>query len=207
MMLPDGATWSTAGRPAAGRFRAWADLAAQGAYPVRFERDGDPDAPFSAEVRARVLGGARLFQVRADGHRACRGRAEVAGTRQELYCVQQFAGAGRVRHARGEALLGPGGVVVHRSDLPVEIAPLSGTAFRAWVLSRKRLDAVLPVGAGPTFTVGPESGTGALVAAMAETLAREADRLEPAAAGAVVDNFCRLLAIAGGLVRADGLEG
>ena len=207
MMLPDGSTWSTAGLPARERFRAWAELGARAAYPVRFERDGDPDAPFSGEMRVRVLGGVRFYRVCADGHRARRGRAEVAGTREEFYCVQQFASAERVSHPRGEALLGPGAVVAHRSDLPVETASLGGTAFRAWFLPRARLDALLPAGAGPVFAVGPEAGTGALVAAMAGTLAQEADRLEPAAVDAVVDNFCRLLAIAGGLARADGLEG
>jgi AraC-like DNA-binding protein len=48
---------------------------------------------------------------------------------------------------------------------------------------------------------------GALVTATAEALAREAERLEPAAVDAVLDNFCRLLAIAGGLARADAVAG
>src|SRR3954470_12515975 len=128
--MPDGATWSTAGLPARRQFRAWADLAAQGVYPVEFERDGDPDAPFSGEMRARLVGDACLLRVRSDGHRARRGRAEVAGTRDEFYCVQQFAATKWVRHAREEAVLGPGQVVVHRSDLPFETVALGGMDFR-----------------------------------------------------------------------------
>ena len=52
----------------------------------------------------------------------------------------------------------------------------------------------------------PRRDGGALASAAAEAIAAQADQLEPAATDAVVDNFCRLLAIAVG-VRPDALEG
>jgi AraC-like DNA-binding protein len=199
--------WATKGLPKHEQFRAWADLASQAVYPVRLKRDGDPAAPFFGEIRTRTLGKVSFFQVRADGHQVLRQRAEVTETREEFYHIEQLTDAKWVRHSRGEALFEPGQVVVYRSDLFFEMAALGGMAFCSWVVPRKKLDVLLPAGLGPLFTIGSQSGVGALVAATTETLAREVDRLEPPVVEAVLDNFCHLLAIASGLVSAGELEG
>src|SRR4051794_7380121 len=85
--------WSSAALPPRDQFRAWAEFATQGIYEVQFERDSDSHAPFLGQIRTRSLGGACFFEARTDPLRVVRGRAEVARTRQDFYCIQQLAAA------------------------------------------------------------------------------------------------------------------
>ena len=96
--------------------------------------------------------------------------------------------------------------MIHTPDaLFTEEGPPDWTT-RVWVIPRRKLAPLLPGGTGATLHIPHRDGTVALAAAHMESLTRQADRLEPAAAEAVVDNFCRLLAIAAG-VAALALEG
>jgi hypothetical protein len=91
-------------------------------------------------------------------------------------------------------------LVIHTPEaLFTEERPPDWTT-RVWVIPRRKLAPLLPGGTGATLHIPHRHGTVALAAAHMESLTRQADRLEPAAE-AVVDNFCRLLAIAAGVGR------
>ena len=67
------------------------------------------------------------------------------------------------------------------------------------MVPRRRLFPLLPAGCGPSVHIPRRDGAAALAAAAARALAEQAGRLEPAAAEAAVDSFCRLLAVAAGV--------
>jgi AraC-like DNA-binding protein len=138
--------WSTGGLPEREQFRAWADIASQGVHPVRFERGGDPSAPFSRDIRARTPGEARFLGMRPDGLRVLTQRA-AALERVERYVERHLAepdlAPERVARAVGLSLR-----QLHRVFEP------TGTSFARHVLERRlaaaRAELANPADAGRT---------------------------------------------------------
>lgn len=198
---------STEGVPEREQFGYWREFGARQFWSLRWERDGPAAAPFRGRLRVLPIGEARLIDLRCQSHRSVRDRAAAARVSEDVYLVQQEVfGATRYEVGRSSFACHAGDLVIHPPDAAITEEGPSDWATRIWVIPRRRLLPLLPARTGPSLHIPRRDGIAALAAAAAETLALQADRLQPAAADAVLDGFCRLLAIAAG-VAAPAIEG
>ena len=209
---PDGTAarrrlFSTGDVPVREQFDLWRELGERYLVSPRWTRKGPAHAPFRGAMAVRQLGGVRFVDIRSEAHRTETGPAASARSAADVCIVEQeIVGPARYVIGRDELDCRPGDLVVHAPDARFLEEGPTDWATRIWVVPRRRLAPLLPAGSPPSLHIPRRDGTGALASAAAEAIATQADQLEPAATDAVVDNFCRLLAIAVG-VRPDALEG
>jgi AraC-like DNA-binding protein len=193
--------------PAREQFELWREFGARHLLSVSWERDVPASTPFRGAMTVRQLGETRFVDLRCDGHRAVPGAAPAARAAGDVCIVEQeITGPARYLIGTRQLVCRPGDLLVHSPDAHFEEDGPGDWATRIWVIPRRRLLPLLPAGVGPSLHIPRRDGVAALAAAAAEALAGQADRLEPAAADAAVDGFCRLLAVAAG-VTAGAIEG
>ena len=191
--------WSSEGVPEREQFERWRELVARQFWHIRFERDGPATAPYRGTMVVQSLGEARLVDMRCEGGRSVRDRVAAARVSEDVLMVQQESAAA-ARYEAGYASFAcqSGDLAIHPPDVAsVEEGP-RGWAQRVWVIPRRRLLPLLPAAGGPYLHIPYRDGAAALAAGVAQLLAGQAERLEPAAADAALDAFCRLLAVAAG---------
>src|SRR3954471_9087929 len=188
--------FSTDDVPERERFERWRELGARQLAGVRWE-PGPVATPFRGALALTRLGAAALVELRSDGHRAARGGSAADGE----VCVveQQAAVPSRYLAAPRPLACGPGDLLVHTPEARFEEDGPGDWATRLWLVPWRRLLPLLPAGAGPTLHVPHRDGAAALAAMTGDALAGQAAHLEPAAADAAIDSFCRLLAVAAGV--------
>ena len=199
---------STEGIPAREQFELWRGLGDRHLLSPAWEREGPSGVPFRGVMRVRQLGGTRFVDLRSEGHRIRPGAAAAAARAAADVCIVEQEIVGPASYTLGGRPLAcrPGDLLVHSPDARLEEHEPRDWATHIWIIPRQRLLPLLPAGAGPSLHIPRRDGVAALAAAAAGALAGQADRLEPAAADAAVDGFCRLLAIAAG-VAAGAVEG
>src|SRR3954451_218679 len=192
--------FSTDSVPAREQFEFWRELGERHLLAVSWHRDGPSGAPFRGSMEVQQLGGARFVDLRCEGHRAVPGRAAAVRAAADVCLIEQEI-AGPAQYVIGDRSLAcpPGDLLVHAPDSRFEQAGPDDWATRIWVVPRRWLFPLLPAGCGPSVHIPRPDGPAVLAPSAAEALASQADRLgEPAVAEAVLDSFCRLLAVAAG---------
>jgi AraC-like DNA-binding protein len=194
--------FSTESVPEREQFEFWRDLGSRYFLAVRWERDGPAGAPYRGAMTVRQVGEARFIDLRCEGHRVETGRAAAARVAADVFIIEQEIG-GSPRYDIGPRRIDcrPGDFLVHSPEARFEENGPDNWATRIWVVPGRRIAPLLPAGSQSSLHIPHRDGAVALAAAAAQGLAEQADRLEPAAADAVMDNFCRLLAIAAGAIE------
>jgi AraC-like DNA-binding protein len=201
-------TLSTASLPERDQFPFWAELASSSVIPIAFDRLPGSGPGFRGEMTVRTLGGVTLVDVRSENLRSRRGREHIARTSADL---QSFTLARSAIWCAcsgvGELTTDPGAGLMTAPDAVVDGRAVSHHDFLGWFVPTSRIEPLLPRRKSPVWQVRLDQGVGRLAGAYAATLAAEAERIEAEGLGeAVVDNFCRLLAIAAG-TAVDATEG
>jgi AraC-like DNA-binding protein len=200
-------TFSTATLPERDQFPFWAELASSSVIPIAFDRIPGSGPGFFGEMTVRRIGGATVVEVRSENIWSRRGREHIARTDADFHNFTLTRSAIRSTcSASGELVTTPGTGLMTAPEAVIEGHALSHHDFMGWFLPSERLIPHLPRRRSPVWQVKVQQGIGSLVTVYANTLASEVDRIEPDLAEAVIDNFCRLLALAAGASARD-MEG
>jgi hypothetical protein len=135
-----------------------------------------------------------------------RGLSEISRHSLENWiCLYQEVSEGATfRHAGNEFITRPGDLLLTDPTVPSSSRPRNEHDYRRWMLPRAWIEPHLPLGSRPLSTQFSGShGINGLVQAYLRALDDAIDECDSADLPGVIDNFCRLLALACGSGRGD----
>ena len=192
--------FSTEDVPEREQWELWRELGCRHLLSPGWERDGTSRAPFRGTMAVQQLGAVRFVDQRNEAHRVVAARAAAVRAAADVCIVEQeIAGPSRYQIGRRSLVCQPGDLLILCPEARFEEEAPGEWATRNWVIPRRQLAPLLPAGVGDSLHIARRDGVAALAATAAQALAEQADRLEPRAAEAAVDSFCRLLAVAAGV--------
>ena len=185
----------------------WRERGSRHLLSPGWERDGTSRAPFRGTMAIQQLGAVRFVDQRNEAHRIVAGRAGAMRAAADVCIVEQeIVGPSRYQIGQRSLTCLPGDLLILTPEARFEEEGPGEWATRNWVIPRRQLAPLLPAGISASLHIPRRDGVATLAAMAAQALASQADRLEPRAAEAALDSFCRLLAIAAG-VAAPSIEG
>jgi AraC-like DNA-binding protein len=190
--------WTTAGVSERERFDYWREAVMAADLGVRIEPEPGAERPFEGRIEAVGLAGALCFDMRSDLYRTVRGPREVARKTFDTYTLHcQAKGMTSFGQGGREFVSRPGDLVLGHSDRPFAASGIGHYDFRLWALPRAAVERHLPTPLRARWLHLPgRQGAAALASAYLQALAGQLGTLDSATAEAVLDNLCRLLAIA-----------
>jgi AraC-like DNA-binding protein len=199
--------WSTDDVPEREQFAVWRDEW-QVPFGIRPERDGPAAAPFGGSVVTRQVGPAIHTRARADAHTAIRGPAEIARRSWDVYVLYREVGGAWFDRGGREFVAGAGDITISDPNLPYATRAPDGFAFEFWLLPRAEVDRHLPSGRAPlALHLAGRDPLGDVLGSYTDAVTRQLDALPGPAAEQMLDNLCRLVAIAAGAAAPQAVEG
>ena len=203
--------WTTASVPERQRFDYWREAVMAASFGVRVEPEPGAGRPFESRIEAAGLAGALYFDMRSDLYGTVRGPREIARKTWDTFTLHcQAAEATSFGQGGREFVSRPGDLVLGHSDRPFAASGAGRYDFRLWLLPRAAVERHLPAALRARWLHLPgRAGAAALASAYLQALAAQLGTLDPAGgeAEAVLDNLCRLLAIACGGAAPGAIEG
>jgi AraC-like DNA-binding protein len=189
--------FSTDSAPEGERFDAWREFS-QTTFGVLIEPYQKRPADFRAEVKASLKGPLAFFRYQTDGAHLVRGPSQIAGRTWNGYMIQRERGVGgRYANSDKEIRTRTGAVGLAPLDLPWLGWADACFDHDVLVVPTVLMEAHLPRTERPAFTTLPQMvGTEALAADYFDSLARQWNALDEAAAEASVEVLCRLIGVA-----------
>src|SRR4051794_3843159 len=193
-------TDSVAGRE---QFALWRE-AFQAPFGVRPEPDGPPPDRFGGRLETGLFGPVVWLDVRCDPHTAIRHGPEIARRTWDVFVMHRERGpACRFEQGGREVVAGAGDLLIADAEVPYRRLGPAGHNFACWLLPRPMLEPRLPVRQrGAPLCLPTDTGTGALLGAYLDGLARAAEKVDGTTATALADHLCDLVAIGAGTVAA-----
>lgn len=201
--------WTTAGVPERERFDYWREAVMAANFGIRVEPEPGAERPFESRIEAASLAGALYFDMRSDLYATVRGPREISRKAWDTYTLH-CPGAAMTSFGQGsrEFVSRPGDLVLGHTDRPFAASGAGRYDFRLWLLPRAAVERHLPAALRACWLHLPgRAGAAALASAYLAALPAQLGALDPAAAEAVLDNLCRLLAIACGGAAPGAVEG
>ena len=194
---------STESVPGREQFALWRE-AFQAPFGVRPEPDGPPPDRFGGRLETGLFGPVVWLDVRCDPHTAIRHGPEIARRVWDVFVMHRERGpACRFEQGGREVVAGAGDLLIADAEVPYRRLGPAGHDFACWLLPRSMLEPRLPVRQrGAPLRLPTDTGTGALLGAYLDGLARAAEKVDGTTAAALADHLCDLVAIGAGTVAA-----
>jgi AraC-like DNA-binding protein len=190
---------STDHLPERDQFSFWREELLEGRVGTTAERSDR--GSFAGEVNFLISPSVVRMRMQAEGFTAPRRSTEIARVGwQDSICLFHHVGDGIRFDRRGRERLrlgnGHGQILVLDPSLPVDVETSAGLNDM-WLLPRALIEPHLPAGAAPIWLSLPAGGNrvSGLILTYLAALSAQMESLTEAELGAVVDNFCRLIAI------------
>jgi AraC-like DNA-binding protein len=180
------------------RFDLW-NAAIFGTLAISVQPFRDGDAPFRAQLAARVSGPLLHLDFDADGFGATRQHREIAHRHWDSYWVYRESGPGAWFRIGGEELTTTAGdLVIADADAPFETRA-DRYAHQLWLIPKAVLEPHLPVLGRPLVKhLSRQDGVSALAESYLAALTHNWHGLCEAEMGPVADTLGRLIGIACG---------
>ena len=185
----------------ADRFAYWREHWCQGTAGVTGELAPSERQDFYARATARVAPCVIRLRLETGPFQLLRGLPEISRHGLENWiCLYQEVSDGAIfRHAGNEFTTRPGDLLLTDPTIPFSSRPRSEHNYCRWMLPRSWIEPHLPSGLGPlSVQFAGSSGVNRLVQAYLRALNDAIDECDATELPGVIDNFCRLLALACG---------
>lgn len=185
----------------ADRFAYWREQWCQGTAGVTGELAPGERRGFYARATAWAAPCVIRLRLETGPFRVSRGLPEIRQHSLENWiCLYQEASDGATfQHAGNEFMTRPGDLLLTDPTVPFSSRPLSAHDYRRWMLPRAWIEPHLPSGLRPlSVQFAGSHGTYGLVQAYLRALNDAIDQCDSTQLPGVIDNFCRLLALACG---------
>jgi AraC-like DNA-binding protein len=181
--------------PVRQRFELW-NAAIFGTLAISVQPFADNDAPFRAQLAARVSGPLLHLDFDADGFGASRQSREIAHRRWDSYWVYRESGPGAWFRIAGQELTTTAGdLVIADADAPFETRA-DRYAHQLWLIPKTLLDPHLPALRRPlVMRLSRQDGVNALAESYLAALTHNWDELSEAEMGPIADTLGRLIGI------------
>ena len=158
----------------------------------------------AAALETGLFGPVVWLDVRCDPHTAIRHGPEIARRVWDVFVMHRERGpACRFEQGGREVVAGAGDLLIADAEVPYRRLGPAGHDFACWLLPRSMLEPRLPVRQrGAPLRLPTDTGTGALLGAYLDGLARAAEKVDGTTAAALADHLCDLIAIGAGTVAA-----
>jgi AraC-like DNA-binding protein len=195
--------------PEADRFSYWREACCEAMIGVTGERNAEQAAPFAGRVAVSASASLARFRYRADGYPVSRRPRDIArhGWDDKIWIYRERSEGACHTYDRREFVTRPGDLFVLDPTVPFATEARRDYDLDIWLFPRALLDPHLAVSQRPrSLHLTDQNGINGLIKAYLNALAKQIDSLTDAEAGAVADNFCRLLAVACGSAMGDHRE-
>lgn len=193
---------STDELPPAQRFAHWREVRARNIFGVTVELDRAERLDFNGSMTAIKLGGASLVEMHSSSYGVERSESDIARAPGDSLCIyQQLDGGGWFRAGSREFVVTAGDIATNTTDLPYATRPTGQQGFHLRILKVPLSECRHWVRRETDLWAAPlprEPGTNALLADLFTSFAREAPKLDPAAAELAVQTLVQLALIARG---------
>jgi AraC-like DNA-binding protein len=190
----------------ADRFAYWREQWCQGTAGVTGELAPGDRHSFYARATVWTAPWVMRARHRAAPFRMSRGLSEISQRSLEgwICLYQEVSDGAAFKHAGNEYTTRPGDLLLIDPTIPISGRPRSAHDYRRWMLPRAWIEPHLPSGRRPlSAQFAGSHGINGLVQAYLRALNDALDECDSAELPGVIDNFCRLLALACGGVPGD----
>ena len=185
----------------ADRFAYWREQWCRGTAGVRGELAAGDRHSFYARATVWTFPWVLRARSKTGPFRMSRGLPEISQrSLEDWICLYQEASDGAsFQHAGNEYTTRPGDLLVTDPTIPISGQPRSAHDYRRWMLPRAWIEPHLPSGRRPlSVQFAGSHGITGLVRAYLRALNSALVECDSAELPGVIDNFCRLLALACG---------
>ncbi|MGC1412026.1 MAG: helix-turn-helix domain-containing protein [Acetobacteraceae bacterium] len=185
----------------ADRFAYWREQWCQGTAGVTGELAPVERRGFYARATAWTAPCVIRLRLETGPFRVSRGPLEISRHSLENWiCLyQEMSDGATVQHAGNEFTTRPGDLLLTDPTIPFSSRPRSVHDYRRWMLPRAWIEPHLPSGRRPlSAQLAGSHGINGLVQAYLHALNDAIDECDSAELPGIIDNFCRLLALACG---------
>jgi AraC-like DNA-binding protein len=185
----------------ADRFAYWREQWCQGTAGVTGELAPSQRRAFYAEATVWSAPWVMRARLKTGPFRMSRGLPEISHRSLENWiCLyQEISDGAAFQHAGNEFTTRPGDLVLTDPTIPISGLPRSTHDYRRWMLPRAWIEPHLPAGLRPiSAQFAGSHGINGLVRSYLHALNDAIDECDGAELPGVIDNFCRLLALACG---------
>ncbi|MGH6822796.1 MAG: helix-turn-helix domain-containing protein, partial [Methylocella sp.] len=195
--------------PEADRFAYWRETVAEEMFGVTGERIAEQAAPFAARVTGSISASLTHFRYRSDGLPVFRRPRDIArhSWDGQIWLRRENGEGSSLKYPWQEFVTRPGDLFVADTNVPFTMETRRSYDADLWFFPRALIDPHLAPSRRPrSLLLAENNGINGLIKAYLDALAGQIDYLTDAEAGAVADNFCRLLAVACGSAMGDHRE-
>jgi AraC-like DNA-binding protein len=193
---------STDELPPAQRFAHWREMRARNIFGVTVELDRAQRLDFKGSMTAIKLGSASLIEMHSSSYDVKRSETDIARAPGDSLCIyQQLDSGGWFRASGREFVLAAGDIATNYTDLPYATRPTGQKGFHLRILKVPLSECRHWVRRETDLWAAPlsrEPGANALLADLFGSFAREAPKLDSAAAELTVRTLVQLALIARG---------
>lgn len=185
----------------ADRFAYWREQWCQGTAGVTGELSPSERHGFYARATARIAPCIIRLQLETSPFRVSRGLPEISRHSLEnwISLYQEESDGATFKHARNEFMTRTGDLLLTDPTLPFSFRPHSAHNYRRWMLPRAWIEPHLPSGCRPiSIQFTGSRGINGMVKAYLHALDDAIDECTSTELSGVIDNLCRLLALACG---------
>ena len=185
----------------ADRFAYWREQWCQGTAGVTGELPPGERHGFYARAAAWIAPCAVRMRLETGPFRVSRGLTEISrhGLENWLCLYQEMSDGATFQHGGNEFTTRPGDLLLTDPTIPIDSRPRSAHDYRRWMLPRAWIEPHLPAGRRPlSAQFAGAHGINGLLQAYLRALNDAIDECDSAELPGVIDNFCRLLALACG---------
>ncbi|MGH6835176.1 MAG: helix-turn-helix domain-containing protein [Methylocella sp.] len=195
--------------PEVDRFSYWREAVSEGMLGTTGERNAEQATPFAARCTGSISASLTHFRYQSDGFPAFRRPRDIArhSWDDKIWVRRENSEGVWFNYDRREFVTRPGDLFVADPTVPLAVKALRNNDMDLWFFPRALFDPHLAVSQRPRMLLLPDhNGITGIIKAYLNALSEQIDSLSDAEAGAVADNFCRLLAVACGSAGGDHRE-
>jgi AraC-like DNA-binding protein len=185
----------------ADRFAYWREQWCQGTAGVTGELSPSARHGFYARATAWIAPCVIRMRLETSPFRVSRGLPEISrhGLQNWICLYQEMSDGAVFQHNGNEFTTGRGDLLLTDPTIPIDSRPRSVHDYRRWMLPRGWIEPHLPSVRRPlSVQFAGSHGINGLVQAYLHALNHAIDECDSAELPGVIDNFCRLLALACG---------
>jgi AraC-like DNA-binding protein len=195
--------------PEAERFSYWREAVGERLFGFTPEPTGGRETPFNAHVVASVRPSLTHFHIRCDRHPVLRGPCEIARRPwdDEILLYRECGVGAWFDYDRREFVTRPGDLIVGDPTIPVATEARVDFHCTVSFLPRRLLDPHLPASQRPrSLFLTNSSGVTAILKAYFDAFSEQVGTLDDRETDLIMENFCRLLAVACGAAAGEHQE-
>ncbi len=185
----------------ADRFAYWREQWCQGIAGVTGELAASERNGFRARATAWTAACVIRVRLETSPFQVSRGLPEISrhGLENWICLYQQVSDRATFQHAGNEFTVHPGDLLLTDPTIPFSCQPGSTHDYRRWMLPRAWIEPHLPSGRRPlSVQLAGLEGINGLLKAYLQALDQAIDGCDSADLPGIIENFCRLLALACG---------